>query len=598
MTVDEIARAVELYNYGKTQAQIGIILGRDAGTISRNLKKAGVVFREYRDYYAFEVDESFFNVIDNELKAYWLGFLIADGCISKSAGDLRAFHFNLQRRDGDMVRLLARAIGFSGKIRDFIHKKNGKEYLKTGIDLNNKIFCNSLLALGWNEFKKHDNPTLLKRIPPHLIHHFIRGFFDGDGCVSRTKKRKAYYFTFAGSHDCLAAIEDIIVNALGFKKKGPKKSKNCASYRISWNGNLQVSRFADWLYRGATTWMPRKRAKFASIKLMPLDFDSHNHFQYPLSYAEISALSQDKRDELVESFISQISSRPWVAPSYSYTDLLADWRSLKHEPYTEYITDNGFRAYRPTGTGFSGRKILIHYQPHYWNTKYKTHPTIAEGWSDEKIRNKAVRNLFNTRGSRPSFDRLLRELNFAGARRVSHFHPGLVGAILDKVAPNAKSYLDPCAGWGARLLTAAATERDYTACDPNTLTMNGLKKMAEFINLNEVEFNHILLNIPFEEFEPTRKYDVAFTSPPYFNIERYAIGKQSYHGRFTFEEWYLDFLVPLIDKCMECCNTVALHVSSKIATRIAQSYNCTSLPVVLQRTAGHKESAEYVVVLK
>ena len=61
-------------------SQIAAELGRSEDTITRNLKRAGVSMRAYRDYHAAKVDEGFFAVIDNQDKAYWLGYLAADAC--------------------------------------------------------------------------------------------------------------------------------------------------------------------------------------------------------------------------------------------------------------------------------------------------------------------------------------------------------------------------------------------------------------------------------------------------------------------------------------------------------------------------------------
>lgn len=601
MASAELNKIKELYEGGMKCSEIAKIIGRDQETVRRNLKKMNVQMRQYRDYHAEEVDEQYFNIIDSADKAYWFGFLAADGCVSESCGDYRAFHFNLQRSDRKSIEDFVAAVKYSGKIRDFehYHKKNDKIYLKSGVDFNNKTFCQALLNKGWLAFKKDDNPDMLSHVPDSYIKDFIRGFFDGDGCISRRKKKfKSFYFSFSGSKNVLNYIGRIISSELGFKSKLAKKSKRCNSYRIGWNGNKQVRKFGDWLYKDVSVWMDRKKCRFDMLSGFVLPeyiIDSSNNFYYPLSYNEIAKLPQEHRDLLVAQFEAKISKCSWIAPSYGVEELNEDYSRLMAESLSDYTVDDGFRSWNVSSLGFAGRKILTHFQPHYWETSYRTQKTLVEGWSEPKIRSKACGKLFNTRGARPSLQRYLRELNVSGARRVSHFHPGLAkAAILYFGGGNVKSMLDPCAGWGARLLACSSLGVRYTSCDPNHKTVGGLSEMSKFIG-----FHCNIFNIPFEEYEPDRRFDIAFTSPPYFSVERYKYGKQSYYGKSSFKQWFDEFLLALVDKCLKCADTVVLHVSEKIRDNLLVVYPSSQMiPAFLQRTSGHARSAEWFVRIR
>jgi len=255
------------------------------------------------------------------------------------------------------------------------------------------------------------------------------------------------------------------------------------------------------------------------------------------------------------------------------------------------LTGGGFNSSRPDNVEFAGKKLILHFQPHYWDTRYRSDKTIAEGWSDLIIRAKAVYNLFHTRGGRLGLPRYIRELNFAGARRVSHFHPGFAKAILSHFAPTAKTFLDPCAGWGARLMAASVLGLQYTACDPSPQTYEGLRKISEFIG-----FDCSLYCKPFEEFDSTEKYDIVFTSPPYFKIEQYKHGKQSYNGKRNFDHWFGSFLLVLVEKCLSLSKMVVLHVSPQIKESLASIYpNSLMFPAHISRTAGLPKSCEWLV---
>lgn len=600
MAQDEIDRAIAMYrDDGLTYKNIGLIIGRDPETVRRNLKKSNVVMRSFRDYYAAKIDENFFGVIDTQEKAYWLGFLAADACISESAGDHRAFHFVLKRADHPILKKFKEAIGYSGRVNDFVQfvAHRGKSYEKSGIWFNNKKFCTNLLEKGWFEFKKNDQPDkMLSFLGKNLIHHFIRGFFDGDGCISKRIVNSRYYFSFAGSQRILSAVRDIVVSELGFVRKDPRPSKHCKSYSLSWNGNRQVTKFGQWLYKDASVWLERKKSRFQILfdkydKLPEFEFDHQNNFYYPLAYGEIAKLSQERKDTLIKQFEERIAARPWIDPSYPDFVLTEDLARIQSESLDDYKYLDGFRSRKVSSLEFAGRKLLTHFQPHYWTTRCRSHMTLVEGWNDSDVRHKAVSNMFNTRGSRPSLPRYLRELNFAGAAKVSHFHPGLAKAALQHFTPGAKTYLDPCAGWGARLLAAHLLGLDYTACDPNHKTMDGLHRLASFVG-----FNCNLLCQPFERFIPDKRYDIAFTSPPYFNLEKYHHGEQSYQNKKTYGDWVAGFLIPLVTICRNCADKVVLHVSPKIKDSLMVHYPSSRLtPVHMQRVAGGNKSAEWFV---
>jgi intein-encoded DNA endonuclease-like protein/16S rRNA G966 N2-methylase RsmD len=599
MTKQEINTMIKLYQEGQTCKQISTQLNRGPETIRKNLKKLNIKMREYRDYYAYKLNDDYFEIIDTEEKSYWLGFLLADGCISQSAGDYRSFHFNLQRKDKKSIEDFKNSIKFNGEVKDFEHKKNNKTYLKSGIDFNNKNFCNHLLKLGWIEFKKEDNPYItIEKIDPKLLSHLTRGFFDGDGCISRNKKRfKSFYINFSGSKIVLETFRNIISKEVGLPKAIVKPSKTDKSYRLSWNGNKQIYRFGKWLYNKSTIYMKRKHDRFKLIfdhydnKLPQFDFDNQNNFNYPLSYKEISELSYKEKTELINQFEEKISKQKWTYPQYSKDELTIDIIRLKDDEEQGYNHNDGLLSSKPSPLGFPGKKVLTHFQKHYWDTKYMSKPTLVEGWNNPKIRRKACENLFLTRGGRPNLERYLRELNISGARRVSHFHPGFAKAILKKYCPNAKSYLDPCAGWGARLLASYCLNIKYTCVDPNPKTCDGLKQISKFL-----DFNTNIINSPFEKTNISERFDIIFTSPPYFSLERYEHGEQSYLRKTNFTDWYYNFLVLLIKKCQKLSDIIILHVSDKIKKHLLKTFPKSEITNChLQRSPGQKKSCEFLV---
>ncbi len=139
-----------------------------------------------------------------------------------------------------------------------------------------------------------------------------------------------------------------------------------------------------------------------------------------------------------------------------------------------------------------------------------------------------------------------------GTQIAAEFKPYLAREIyLDYCGKGAK-VLDPCAGWGGRMIgyVSSGLGGEYMATDPSTKTFNGLNKLKEFLfsaeNITKPEIK--LFNMPFEDLElPDNYFDFAFTSPPYFDTEIYSDEESQAFKRYkTIEEFNEKFLKKLI----------------------------------------------------
>lgn len=144
--------------------------------------------------------------------------------------------------------------------------------------------------------------------------------------------------------------------------------------------------------------------------------------------------------------------------------------------------------------------------------------------------------------------------------------------------------LDPCCGWGGRMIGAAAIDKSvvYIGCEPSTKTYNGLLQLGAFLSELNTNFEYKIFNLPFEDaFDELSnyKFDVALTSPPYYDTEKYSDEITNSLNRYkTFDDWcdgfYFNLIkntmnllgdnmfvlnvgicrYPLYDKMLECCN--------------------------------------------
>lgn len=194
---------------------------------------------------------------------------------------------------------------------------------------------------------------------------------------------------------------------------------------------------------------------------------------------------------------------------------------------------------------------------------------------------------------------------------INFFKPSIAKFLYKKY--NAKSVLDPCAGWGGRLLGAAALDKvSYTGFDTNPLLIEPYRKMmkalfphskrvsesAEDMWASDLATYKMIwsssLDYPFE----TLTYDLVLTSPPYVNLELYP-------GMTPFESekiFYEKFLIPLIDKCRKYCQTggrVCFNISPKMYAALTEKYNykvCDETVEMLQQIRFGKNKGDQIYV--
>lgn len=126
-----------------------------------------------------------FDSIDTEEKAYWLGFIFADGAISShKSGSKKRFEFELcsgEEDRGHLVKFNAFMEHEKLNIKEGKINLNGKEYRRFRWIVGNRHLWETLNSLGCVP-----NKSLILKfpcIPDSLKRHFIRGYFDGDGSV-------------------------------------------------------------------------------------------------------------------------------------------------------------------------------------------------------------------------------------------------------------------------------------------------------------------------------------------------------------------------------------------------------------------------------
>lgn len=194
-----------------------------------------------------------------------------------------------------------------------------------------------------------------------------------------------------------------------------------------------------------------------------------------------------------------------------------------------------------------GNPIIYHYfLKHMVRTRVGKRPSIADVIDDEEAYKKLFRKAMSMKRWGTLVERLYEADRINGA--VVFFKPSTAVCYYDKF--EATAVLDPCAGWGGRMLGAWSREINYTGIDTNLSLKPTYEKLIEDLGYENVMMIwDDCLKVDFAEIE----YDMVLTSPPYINQETYE-----HMTPFTSKDkYYTDFLIPLIKKCLR--NISVLH---------------------------------------
>lgn len=255
--------AFEFQTTSISLTKLGEREGVDRRTISKHFKELGIEVINKQNRTKF--NENIFDCIDTEEKAYWLGFIYADGSI-RSEG---SYIFELSLKGSD-IEHLRKFNKFMGHIKDNVKlgktKCNDKEFLRCRWNVSNKHLWNTLNNYGCTPRKSltltFPNINIFKS--KDLIRHFIRGYFDGDGCLSRHVNKTVVtpVANIVGTSDFLNSIEKYS-NIRGNRRHNPKHSDN--TFSIEFNKEATIS-FINYIYLDAKIYLDRKYKLYLFFK--------------------------------------------------------------------------------------------------------------------------------------------------------------------------------------------------------------------------------------------------------------------------------------------------------------------------------------------
>lgn len=234
--------------------------------IKRILKtqSEGIVIRDRTSKYKYQQD--IFEIIDTAEKAYWLGFLAADGCNYQREHNASII-ISIHEKDIEHLNKFKQFCGTNAEIKSYIgYEGFSNQTPMCKITLNSKRISNDLIDKGILP-----NKSLILQ-PPNISKEFykpfILGYFDGDGSISKTSQYNNYSISIQGTKEILTWI----CETLNWDAKLEKRNNNSNnSYYIRCGGTNKPYQILNQLYNSCEIHLDRKFNIYKTLETVVLN---------------------------------------------------------------------------------------------------------------------------------------------------------------------------------------------------------------------------------------------------------------------------------------------------------------------------------------
>lgn len=233
------------------------------------------------------INQNIFDKIDDELSAYTLGLMWADGYNNKERSNVC---ISLVRSDSDILKKLSENIlGFDNV--KFVKKKGNRED-SARLNLYGEKITKLLDEYGMNKFRNVGGGIPNVNIPRKVFHHFLRGLWDGDGSIYYIKYSKDYAAQFIGSPLLCEYLKNKLKEYYNFEINiVDDLNYSFPMKRLNIHGNRKLENFLDILYKDSNLYMTRKKEKYVELK-------KHNVFKDNLPHPNKgTVVVRDKNDK-------------------------------------------------------------------------------------------------------------------------------------------------------------------------------------------------------------------------------------------------------------------------------------------------------------
>lgn len=254
--IDKCEQALKLYETGDYSiTELSKMFKTDLKSLSDFIKSKGLIVINKQNIIRF--NEKIFDKINNQDKAYWLGFLYADGAVNSKSNQIE---LSLALKDENHLEKFKSFLNYTGNVR--------KDSYRCRLQISSKYFKNRLIELGCVPRK-----SLILTFPDRSIvsdkflFAFIRGYFDGDGSIYIPKehKKSKSHISLLGTKEFLQEMQNRSQwkeNKL-LQRNGSDKNTFSVSY-----GGKHILYMLESMYKNATIYLDRKHKKYKEYRLL------------------------------------------------------------------------------------------------------------------------------------------------------------------------------------------------------------------------------------------------------------------------------------------------------------------------------------------
>ena len=278
----------------------------------------------------------------------------------------------------------------------------------------------------------------------------------------------------------------------------------------------------------------------------------------------LTSLTDAEFEAILPQLAAELESHGVLRETYSDSEIQKDWALLLKK-------DTTINAMTISATEVAGMKVLRKHMRHFHSVRNYQGHSVESRWTQPCLE-KALR--FNrAQHSTPYASEIIRSLSFAnGLGKVTMYRPlmakKVVAYLAKQLGVKEVRVLDVCAGWGGRMVGAKSAESPsfagvspsvagglrgelvsplkvhYTGIDPCEKTYAALRAIRDELGLTDVTLIHKPAEVALQQ--PLGAYDIALTSPPYYNLELYSDEPTQSVQAGGYQAWLDTFLKPVI----------------------------------------------------
>jgi hypothetical protein len=237
----------------------------NTGDINSILKKGNIKKISQAKRLNPDLIEDYFEKIDSQEKAYWLGWILTDGGVTNKSG----LEISLKQEDTYILELLQQDLGINNHIRNY-----NNQYSRFS-------FVSKKILKDLEQYGVVPNKSLTLKYPKNIAEEYecslLRGMFEGDGGISygiatryykdRNKSYTKPYreLSFTGTYDMCKSFHDVLMKYASFQPKNI--CKNHSVYRVRWSNINEIISIFHVLYDNCENhYLKRKYNKLKEIE--------------------------------------------------------------------------------------------------------------------------------------------------------------------------------------------------------------------------------------------------------------------------------------------------------------------------------------------